>query len=667
MPEERARRKLSGILSADAVGYSRLMRQDEVATVATLKGHKDVMASLIERYRGRVVDSPGDNLLAEFGSVVDAVECAADIQKQLKNKNEGLPDNRKMDFRIGINLGDVLEEKERIYGDGVNIAARIEGLAESGGICISRTTYDSIKDKLSLGYAYLGEHTVKNIAEPVRVYKVLLEPEAAGKVIGEKRFLGRLSRSMVMAAIIILIIVAGSVISWNLYLHQSKKVVPASIDQMAFPMPVKPSIAVLPFDNMSGDPTQEYFSDGMTDDLITDLSKISSLFVIARNSTFAYKGKPIKIRQVAEELGVRYVLEGSVRKVADRIRINAQLIDATTGGHLWAERYDGNLDDVFSLQDKITRKIVIALAVKLTQSEEAQVTRKDTTKIPAYDAYLKGWAHYARHTPDDFAKAAHYFEKAIELDSNYGRAYAALAAIYWESFYRFWHESLNMEWHETRMRAEEYIQTAMEKDPTPLAHNVTSKMLIARHEYDEAIAETERALALDPNDASSYLSMAYALIYVGKPKEAIDYIERAMRIDPDYPAYYLFILGLAHFGMEQLEKAASLFEKALERNPENYVALIPLAATYAHLNRKKEARDIIERLKEFVPIVTLAMIEECPLWQYKNYVDRDRLMSGLEEAGMAKTAYDLLSYLPLNRMTAPGKIQFHPLSQWQKS
>jgi adenylate cyclase len=603
MPEERARRKLSGILSADAVGYSRLMRQDEVATVATLKGHKDVMASLIERYRGRVVDSPGDNLLAEFGSVVDAVECAADIQKQLKNKNEGLPDNRKMDFRIGINLGDVLEEKERIYGDGVNIAARIEGLAESGGICISRTTYDSIKDKLSLGYAYLGEHTV----------------------------------------------------------------VPASIDQMAFPMPVKPSIAVLPFDNMSGDPTQEYFSDGMTDDLITDLSKISSLFVIARNSTFAYKGKPIKIRQVAEELGVRYVLEGSVRKVADRIRINAQLIDATTGGHLWAERYDGNLGDVFSLQDKITRKIVIALAVKLTQSEEAQVTRKDTTKIPAYDAYLKGWAHYARHTPDDFAKAAHYFEKAIELDSNYGRAYAALAAIYWESFYRFWHESLNMEWHETRMRAEEYIQTAMEKDPTPLAHNVTSKMLIARHEYDEAIAETERALALDPNDASSYLSMAYALIYVGKPKEAIDYIERAMRIDPDYPAYYLFVLGLAHFGMEQLEKAASLFEKALERNPENYVALIPLAATYAHLNRKKEARDIIERLKEFVPIVTLAMIEECPLWQYKNYVDRDRLMSGLEEAGMAKTAYDLLSYLPLNRMTAPGKIQFHPLSQWQKS
>lgn len=445
-----------------------------------------------------------------------------------------------------------------------------------------------------------------------------------------------------MAVIIGLFIVAGGLIGWNLYLQQSKKVERASIDKMAFPLPDKPSIAVLPFDNLSGDPMQEYFSDGMTDDLITDLSKISSLFVIARNSTFAYKGNPIKIRQVAEELGVRYVLEGSVRKVADRIRINAQLIDATTGGHLWAERYDGNLGDVFSLQDKITRKIVVALAVKLTQSEEDQVARKDTIKVPAYDAFLKGWAHYVRRTPGDFAKAVHYFEKAIEMDSNYGRAYAALAATYWESYYRFWHESLNVQWYETRVRAEEYIKAAMKKNPTSLAYSVISKMLIARHRHDEALAETERALALDPNDANSYIAVAYALIYIGKPKDAVDYIERAMRIDPEYPAYYLFVLGLAHFGMEQLEKAASLFEKALERNPENYIALIPLAATYAHLNRKNEAKDLIKKLNEFMPIVTLALIEECPLWQYKNYIDRDRLMSGLDEAGMAKTHYDLL-------------------------
>jgi TolB-like protein len=649
------------------VGYSRLMQEDEASTIATLAESKELMADLIQQYRGRVVDAPGDNLLAEFGSVVDATECAVKIQKELNAKNARLPDDRKMPFRIGVNLGDVVEEADRIYGDGVNIAARLEGLAEPGGICISRTAYDHVKNKLEFGYEYLGEHSIKNIAEPVRVYRVLMEPEAAGKVIGEKRFIGKISRRAAVTAIAILAIVAGGLIGWNLYLHQSKKIEPASIDQMAFPLPDKPSIAVLPFDNISGDPKQEYFSDGMTDDLITDLSKISGLFVIARNSTFAYKGKPIKIRQVAEELSVRYILEGSVRRVADRIRINAQLIDATTGGHLWAERYDGNLGDVFSLQDNITRKIVFALAIKLTQNEEAEVARKDTIEIPAYDAFLQGWAHYVRHTPDDFARAIQYFEKAVELDPNYGRAYAALAATYWESFYRFWHESLNVEWHETRLRAEEYIQLAMKKDPTPLAHGVTSKMLIAQHKYDEALAETERALALDPNDAGSFIAMAYALIYFGKPKEAVDYIERAMRIDPEYPAYYLFVLGLAHFGMEQLEKAASLFEEALERNPENYVTLIPLAATYAHLNRKKEATDIIERLDEFMPIVTLALIEECPLWQYKNYNDRDRLMSGLEKAGMAKTAYDLLSYLPLIRMTAQGRILFYTMSQWQKS
>jgi len=642
MSEERIKRKLSGILSADAVGYSRLMQEDEASTIRTLEDSKGLMSKLIEQFRGRVVDAPGDNLLAEFGSVVDATDCAVKIQQELKTKNAEIPENRRMEFRIGINLGDVVEEADRIYGDGVNIAARIEGLAEPGGICISRTAYDHVKNKLKLGYEYLGEHSVKNIAEPVRVYRVLMEPEAAGKVIGEKRFIGRVSRRTAMAVIIGLFIVAGGLIGWNIYLQQSKKVERASIDKMAFPLPDKPSIAVLPFDNLSGDPMQEYFSDGMTDDLITDLSKISSLFVIARNSTFAYKGNPIKIRQVAEELGVRYVLEGSVRKVADRIRINAQLIDATTGGHLWAERYDGNLGDVFSLQDKITRKIVVALAVKLTQSEEDQVARKDTIKVPAYDAFLKGWAHYVRRTPGDFAKAVHYFEKAIEMDSNYGRAYAALAATYWESYYRFWHESLNVQWYETRVRAEEYIKAAMKKNPTSLAYSVISKMLIARHKHDEAIAETERALALDPNDANSYIAMAYALIYIGKPKEAVDYIERAMRIDPEYPAYYLFVLGLAHFGMEQLEKAASLFEKALERNPENYIALIPLAATYAHLNRKNEAKDLIKKLNEFMPIVTLALIEECPLWQYKNYIDRDRLMSGLDEAGMAKTHYDLL-------------------------
>jgi adenylate cyclase len=291
MSEERAKRKLSGILSADVVGYSRLMEEDEASTICTLADSKELMANLIQQYRGRVVDAPGDNLLAEFGSVVDATDCAVNIQKELKTKNAELPDNRRMQFRIGVNLGDVVEDGKKIYGDGVNIAARVENLADGGGICISGTAYDQIGKKLPFGYEYLGEQSVKNIEKPVRVYRVLIEPEAAGKVIGEKRFLGRISRRSAIAAIIILIVVAGGLAGWNFYLRQSKRVEPASLEKMSFPLPDKPSIAVLPFDNMSADPEQDYFSDGITEEIITALSKIQKLFVIARNSTFTYKGK----------------------------------------------------------------------------------------------------------------------------------------------------------------------------------------------------------------------------------------------------------------------------------------------------------------------------------------------------------------------------------------
>ena len=639
MSQEGFKRKLTSIFSADAVGYSRLMGDDEAATVRTLTSYRNVISTLIRQHNGNVIDSPGDNLLAEFISVVDAVQCAVAVQKELKARNDELPENRKMQFRIGINLGDVIQEDERIYGDGVNIAARLEGLAEPGGICISKTAFDQIESKLPYRYEYIGDQTVKNIAKPVGAYRVFLEPIVVKpRKAKEKKSVRRMSIIVGAAIIIVLAIAAGT---WHL--HKSRlSVEPASVDKMAYPLPERPSIAVLPFDNLSGDSEQDYFSDGMTDDLITDLSKISGLFVMARNSTFFYKGKSFKIKQVAEELGVRYVLEGSIRKVKNLIRINAQLIDGLTGGHLWAERYDGKLEDVFSLQDKITMKIVAALAVKLTANEEKEVIFKGTDNVQAYDAFLQGWAHYVRMTPDDFARAVIYFETAIDFDPNYGRAYAALAATYWESFYRFWHDSLGVTWDETKERAEEYLQKAMEKDPTSLARSVASKMHIARHNYEEAIAETEHALSLDPNNAGSYIAMAYALVYTGKPKNAMDYIKKAMRINPEYPAYYLFVFGLAHFSLEQFAEAGSLFERALERNPENYIALIPLAATYIHIGREKEAKTRIKRLYEIMPIVTLAMIEECPLWQYKNFDDRHRLLSGLEKAGLAKTHYDLL-------------------------
>jgi len=421
---------------------------------------------------------------------------------------------------------------------------------------------------------------------------------------------------------------------WDFY--QRKRTPPvevAHVEKMALPMPKKPSIAVLPFQNLSRDPEQEYFADGMTDDLITDLSKISGLFVIARNSAFTYKGKSVKIRQVAEELGVRYVLEGSVRKADNRVRINAQLIDATTGGHLWAERYDGNLGDIFALQDRIREKIVAAIAVKMTAGEQEQIARRYTKSVAAYDAFLQGRAHYVRRTPEDFAKAVQYYEKAIELDPDYGRAYAALALTYWESQHNFWNWSLDVSWYAARFRAERYLQTAM-KNPTALSHQVASKIHVDQHEHEEAIAEAQRAIALDPNDSDSYLAMAYALIFADRPEEALDFVEKAMRLDPYYPAYYLFVLGLAHFALEQFEEAATLSERALKRNPINYVPLIHLAAAYGHLGREQEAAVALAKLNKALPLITMDYMSWPFMFRYKDPVDKDRLLDGLRKAGL---------------------------------
>ncbi len=581
--------------------------------------------------------------MAEFTSVVDAVNCAVEIQRELAERNAELPEDRRMQFRIGVNLGDIVEEGKRIYGDGVNIAARMEGLAEGGGICISGTVYDSVESKMGLEYEYLGEQEVKNIDKPVRAYRVLSFPGAAAhRVIKAKKTVGRRWRNLVVAIVAVLAVGAAAAAVWDFFLRPSPPVEVTSEERMAFPLPEIPSIAVLPFVKVGGGQEQEYFSDGMTDDLITDLSKVSGLFVIARNSVFTYKGKPVKVQQVAQELGVRYVLEGSVRKAGEQVRINAQLIDATTGHHLWADRYDGHIDDVFALQDRITGKIVAALAVKLTSGEQEQIARKYTDNISAYDAFLQGRAHYVRRTPEDHAKAVSYFEKAIELDPSYGPAYAALALTYWESSHNLWTFYLGLSWWEARDRAEGYLKKAMDK-PTPLAYQVASKMLIDSHRHEEAVAMAEHAIALDPNNANSYLAKAYALIYNGRPKEALDFVKRAIRLDPHYPAYHLFVLGLAHFVMEQFAEAATLFERALKLNPENYVPLIPLAAAQAQLGRKQEAAATIEELQKALPsVVTLSLVRRHPLWSYKNPVDKDRLLDGLRKAGMLETPYDAL-------------------------
>ena len=361
MTTQEVKRKLTAILSADVKGYSRLMSGDEASTIRTLNAYKEMMANLIQQHHGRVVDAPGDNVLAEFGSVVDAVECAVEIQKELKARNVQLPENRRMEFRIGINLGDVVEEEGKIFGDGVNIAARLENLSDAGGICISGTAYDHVENKLSLGYEYLGEQTVKNIAKPVRVYRVLMEPEAAGKVIGEKKVKSKQSQRLVIGLVAAMIVVVAAVVIWRLYLRPPPAEV-ASKEKMAFPLPDKPSIAVLPFVNMSGDKEQEYFSDGISEEIINALVRWPKISIIPRSSSFIYKAKAVDVKQVGREMGVRYVLEGSVRWEGNRVRITAQLIDAATLQHLFSERYEREMKDIFAIQDEITMKILTSHA-----------------------------------------------------------------------------------------------------------------------------------------------------------------------------------------------------------------------------------------------------------------------------------------------------------------
>jgi len=369
------------------------MGDDERGTVETITAYRSIMTDLIGSHNGRVVDAKGDNLLAEFPSVVDAVQCAVQIQKELELKNIDLPEDRRMAFRIGVNLGDVIEKGDTIYGDGVNIAARMESLAEGGGICISGTAFDQVGKKLPLGYKFLGEQQVKNIDKPIRAYKVLFEPEAAGKVIGGRHRL-KMWHWTAIFALVVLIALGGGLSIWELYVRPD--IAPASIEKMAYPLPDKPSIAVLPFDNMSKDPDQEYFSDGLSEDIIAALSQIPDLFVIARNSTFTYKGKPVKVQQVSEELGVQYVLEGSVRKSEDRIRVTAQLIDALSGKHVWAEKYDRELKDVFAVTDAITLKIVQQLQVKATKHEGMMPCWRGTNNIEAYLKYLQVWWYYVK-------------------------------------------------------------------------------------------------------------------------------------------------------------------------------------------------------------------------------------------------------------------------------
>jgi len=583
MSEIRTKRKLSAILSADVQGYSRLMSEDEVGTIQKLKQYRELMARLIQQYLGRVVDSPGDNLLAEFASILHAAECAVKIQEELKVRNAELHANSRMEFRIGINLGDVVEDEERIYGEGVNIAARMEGLAKAGGICISGAVYEHIKNKLPLDYDYLGEQFVKNITEPVRVYHVQTA---------------------------------------------AKTVVPEPLKEGL--SPGRPSIAVLPFTNMSGDPEQEYFSDGIIEDLITDLCKVSGLFVIARNSVFTYKGKPVKVEEVGRELGVRYVLEGSVRKANSKVRITAQLVDAATGGHVWAERYDRDLEDIFALQDEVTQKIVSVLAVKLTEDE--QVCRvckcKDTCNMEAYDYYLRGLEDFLRITKEANAQARKMFEKSMEADPQYAPALSKFGETYLNDWIYGWA-------HDPQMLEEAFklAQRAMALDDSlPDAHCLLGRVYLWKMEHQKAIAEVEKAISLEPNNADWLENLGGILTWAGRPDKAIGLIEKAMRLNPKYPAFYLWGLGHAHFLMKQYDEAISAFKRALNVNPNYHPSHFYLAAGYSELDQKEGAQtQVAELLRKWPTGCLEAAKQRLP---YKDQAVLERILKAVGKAGL---------------------------------
>jgi len=574
------------------------MREDEVATVQTLKDYQRAMSAIIQKHGGRVVDAPGDNVLAEFPSVVDSVNCAVEIQRELAERNTQLPENRRMEFRIGVNLGDVIDEEERIYGDGVNVAARLEGLSDAGGICISGTAFDHVRNKLSVGYEYLGEQTVKNIPEPVRVYRVLMEPEGAGKLIGEKRA-GLKRWQWVMALVVV---VAGAVFAiWKFYLRPPPMEV-ASVERMAYPLPDKPSIAVLPLENLSGDPEHEHFSDGLTEEIITALSKIPKMFVIARNSTFTYKGKPVKVQQVAEELGVRYVLEGMVRIAGDRMRITVQLIDAMTGNHLWAERYDRELKDIFALQDDITKEVMTALQVKLTTGEQARVYGKGTDKLEAYLKLLQGREHYRRGTKEDNILARRIFEEVIALDPKYAIAYRFLSGTHHADLAFGTSKSPK----QSIARAIELAKRAIAIDDSLAeAHGFLGFLYTLTGQYEKGIEEAERAVALDPNSADAHIHLGAVLHNAGRREEAIPIIKRAIRLNPIAPAMYFVVLGRTYRSLGRYEEAIEACKNAVQRNPDFLFAHVILAATYSLTGKQEQARAAAKEVLRIDPNFSL--------------------------------------------------------------
>ena len=595
MTQDRTKRKLTAILSADVVGYSRMMEADEAWTIKSLEENKVLMSQLINEFTGRVVDAPGDNILAEFNSVINAVECAVKIQQELKTKNSKLMEKHRMEFRIGINLGDVVEEDSRIYGNGVNIAARLEGLAEPGGICISGTAYDQIHTKLGLGYEYLGEHNVKNISVPVRVYRVLTDSKSAGEVFGEKKDSGKIFRRKAFAAVIIVIIIAAGITGWMLYSHQSPKMSTdtGKIEQTPVTSDLKESqktIAVLPFENLSPDPEQEYFSDGLTEELINKLTQVKDLQVTARTSSFYFKGKNEDMRTIGEKLGVTYLLEGSVRKSENKLRITAQLIKAVDGYHLWSETYERELKDIFTIQDEIAKAVTTALSITLGAGAFNQPGM--TRNVEAFDEFLKADALFKKFTPDSMLAAIDHAERAVLIDPDFGMGWIILMSAYGVSI-----EQLpNRQTSDFSEKADEALEHARNVAPDmPELLSITAEIKFHEGNWLEAGQIYHHLLDMDGStNAESNEAFCVMLLYSGNITEALPFIQRAKRLDPLDSKYYIS-LAIALFDLNQLD--AAMAEKENARALGGYDMFVPLMEWITALMRgdKPSAAKIIGR------------------------------------------------------------------------
>ena len=627
MAEERVQRRLAAILAADVVGYSRLMAADESGTLSRLKAlRSEIVDPGIAARGGRIFKQMGDGLLIEFASVVDAVECAVQVQDALAERSRTEPPERRIQYRMGVNLGDIVVDGGDIFGDGVNISARMEGLAEPGGLCLSAAAFQQLRGKTRHAFRSIGPQTVKNIAEPIEVYRLARDDAGETAATTTRRAAWRL----LAAALTVVLLAIAAVFAWQ---QIRKAESPPEAETAAAADPDRPSIAVLPFTNMSDDPSQDYFVDGMTEDIITDLSKVSALLVIARNSVFTYKDRAVRPEQVARELGVRYILEGSARKSGDRVRINAQLIDAHSGGHIWADRFDRELGDVFALQDDVTRTIVDALALELTSAEQTRLSGAGRTTSPeVYDLYLRGVEALRGFTPESIKTSRTLFLKALSIDPSFARAYAMMAFSYSAN-----PDFIRSDRSENALaEALYYAERALELDETlPQGYFATAITLLRLGRHDDALAAARKAVEYDPNYADGYVALANVLNFSGDGDEGERMMRRAMELNPHYSAAYLDILGRAQFVTGRYDDAIATLDECVSRDPAAQACRLFLAAAYSATDNIEDAQWQAQEVLNLDPGYSID--NDTFADQFKVPEQRDRYRSGLEKDGIPKS------------------------------